>query len=96
MHSLEGISFFQKPETYLLFGSDSKQNAHLLSCTVRSWEQSQQNTQESSNIMEVNASVWMNEWMNEQIKKLKSNNKKIKRQHKLNRSWESSSFHATV
>ena len=65
MHSLEGISAaFQKPETYLLFGSDSKQNADLLSCTVRSWEQTQQNTQESSNIMEVNASVCMNEWMN--------------------------------
>lgn len=77
MHSLEGISVaFQKPETYLLFGSDSKQNAHLLSCTVRSWEQSQQNTQESSNIMEVNASVWMNEWMNEQIKKTKKQQQK--------------------
>lgn len=70
MHSLEGISAaFQKPETYLLFGSESKQNANLLSCTDRSWEQSQKkNTQVYSNTMDVNASVCMNEWTNQKNK----------------------------
>lgn len=89
MHNLEGISAaFQKPETYLLFGSDSKQNADLLSCTVRSWEQSQLNTQESSNTMEVNASVCMNEWMNEQITK----KKKTKKQQQKNKSKGSTNW----